>query len=82
MLGYNHQRSLSPGLQAIFDRHAKAAATLMIALSDAGRAFLLLLITICLSAFLVWALWEMEQSRERRTQRRQRQSRPRLTWKR
>jgi hypothetical protein len=38
----------------------------MSALTDADRAFYLLLITVCISICLVWALWEMDQKRERR----------------
>lgn len=38
---------------------------MMNALTEADRAFLLLLITVCLSVWLVWVLWEMEQYRKR-----------------
>jgi hypothetical protein len=50
----------------------------MSALTDADRAFLLLLIKVCLSVCVVWALWEMEEYRERgeRERERERQSRP------
>jgi hypothetical protein len=37
----------------------------MSALSDADRAFYLLLVTVCFSVSLVWVLWEMDQKRER-----------------
>jgi hypothetical protein len=39
---------------------------MMIALSDAARAFYLFLITVCFSICLVWALWVMDQKREPR----------------
>jgi hypothetical protein len=40
----------------------------MSAFSDADRGFYLLLIAVCLSVCVVWALWEMDQSQARRRQ--------------
>jgi hypothetical protein len=58
----------------------------MSALSDADRAFYLLLITVCLSICLVWALWNMDQKRERRERKRSddqpREGRPHLPYER
>ncbi len=37
-----------------------------IALTDAERAFYLLLVAVCLGVCVVWALWELDQKQERR----------------
>jgi hypothetical protein len=52
-----------------------ALPTCMGTIADADRAFLLMIVAVCLGACLVWAFWEIEQIRERWIQRRQREAR-------